>query len=215
MFLSQKPILYALNIGESSTLGDDLEAAVSRSSWTKWHSGPTRASPPFAEKWKPSWPKWTTPRRPNSCPATGSGKAGWCGSSAKAMSCWGSSVSLPPARTSAAPGPFPAGAKAPQAAGVIHTDLEHHFIRAETIRWDQLLDAGCEAAARSRGTLRLEGKEYVVQDGELSCISAQRLRTEIGKQSGAGGAGNRLLLLKQFPVLQPSFHCPRISNHVS
>src|SRR3974390_2339479 len=55
-------------------------------------------------------------------------------------------------------------------AGAIHTDLEHHFIRAETIRWDNLLDAGSEAAARSRGTLRLEGKEYIVQDGDVMHI---------------------------------------------
>jgi len=64
----------------------------------------------------------------------------------------------------------PVGSKAPQAAGAIHTDLEHHFIRAETIRWDQLLDAGSEAAARARGTLRLEGKEYIVQDGDVMHI---------------------------------------------
>ena len=43
---------------------------------------------------------------------------------------------------SAAHGPVPAGSKAPQAAGAIHSDLEHHFIRAETIRWDNLLAAG-------------------------------------------------------------------------
>jgi hypothetical protein len=61
----------------------------------------------------------------------------------------------------------PIGSKAPQAAGAIHSDLEHHFIRAETIRWDNLLDAGSEAAARAKGTLRLEGKEYVVQDGDV------------------------------------------------
>ena len=61
----------------------------------------------------------------------------------------------------------PIGSKAPQAAGAIHSDLEHHFIRAETIRWDNLLDAGSEAAARARGTLRLEGKEYIVQDGDV------------------------------------------------
>jgi hypothetical protein len=61
----------------------------------------------------------------------------------------------------------PAGAKAPQAAGTIHTDLEDHFIRAETIRWDQLLEAGSEAAARAKGTLRLEGKDYIVQDGDV------------------------------------------------
>ena len=45
----------------------------------------------------------------------------------------------------------PAGSKAPQAAGAIHSDLEHHFIRAETIRWDNLLAAGSEAAARAQG----------------------------------------------------------------
>ena len=68
------------------------------------------------------------------------------------------------------PAEFPLGSKAPQGAGAIHSDLEHHFIRAETIRWDALLDAGSEAAARSRGTLRLEGKEYVVQDGDVMHI---------------------------------------------
>jgi ribosome-binding ATPase len=46
---------------------------------------------------------------------------------------------------------IPLGSKAPQGAGAIHSDLEHHFIRAETIRWDALLDAGSEAAARSQG----------------------------------------------------------------
>jgi len=62
---------------------------------------------------------------------------------------------------------IPVGSKAPQAAGAIHTDLEHHFIRAETIRWDKLLEAGSEAVARSKGTLRLEGKEYIVHDGDV------------------------------------------------
>jgi ribosome-binding ATPase YchF (GTP1/OBG family) len=48
--------------------------------------------------------------------------------------------------------------------------LEKHFIRAETIHWDQLLDAGSEANARSRGTLRLEGKDYIVRDGDVMHI---------------------------------------------
>jgi len=46
---------------------------------------------------------------------------------------------------------------------VSHSDPDHHFIRAETIRWDQLLEAGSEANARAKGTLRLEGKDYIVQ----------------------------------------------------
>jgi ribosome-binding ATPase len=59
------------------------------------------------------------------------------------------------------------GTKAPQAAGVIHTDFEKGFIKAEVIGWDKLLEAGSYAAARDKGWLRLEGKEYVVQDGDV------------------------------------------------
>lgn len=61
----------------------------------------------------------------------------------------------------------PAGTKAPQAAGVIHTDFEHGFIRAEVIQWDKLLEAGGYVAAKEKGWLRVEGKEYVVQDGDV------------------------------------------------
>ena len=60
-----------------------------------------------------------------------------------------------------------AGTKAPQAAGVIHTDFEHGFIRAEVIQWDKLLEAGGYPGARDKGWLRIEGKEYVVADGDV------------------------------------------------
>ncbi len=59
------------------------------------------------------------------------------------------------------------GTKAPQAAGTIHTDFERQFIRAEVISVDALLRCGSEANARSQGLLRVEGKEYVVQDGDV------------------------------------------------
>jgi GTP-binding protein YchF len=62
---------------------------------------------------------------------------------------------------------FRAGAKAPQAAGVIHTDFERGFIRAECIQWDELLECGSWAKAREAGKARVEGKEYVVQDGDV------------------------------------------------
>lgn len=61
----------------------------------------------------------------------------------------------------------PQGTKAPQAAGVIHTDFERHFIRAEVIHVETLLRCGSEAAARSQGLLQVEGKDYVVQDGDV------------------------------------------------
>ena len=59
------------------------------------------------------------------------------------------------------------GAKAPQAAGVIHTDFEQGFIRAETIAYADYVAGGGEAGARDAGKMRLEGKDYVVQDGDV------------------------------------------------
>ncbi|HYA05877.1 MAG TPA: redox-regulated ATPase YchF [Xanthobacteraceae bacterium] len=59
------------------------------------------------------------------------------------------------------------GTKAPQAAGAIHTDFEKGFIRAETIAYDDYAACGGEAGARDAGKMRLEGKDYVVQDGDV------------------------------------------------
>ena len=59
------------------------------------------------------------------------------------------------------------GTKAPQAAGKIHTDFERGFIKAEVINYQDLLDCGSYAAAREKGLIRMEGKEYVVRDGDL------------------------------------------------
>jgi ribosome-binding ATPase YchF (GTP1/OBG family) len=59
------------------------------------------------------------------------------------------------------------GTTAQDAAGEIHSDLARGFIRAEVIRWDQLLEAGSEAAAKKRGWVRQEGKSYVVADGDV------------------------------------------------
>jgi GTP-binding protein YchF len=58
------------------------------------------------------------------------------------------------------------GFKAPQAAGVIHSDFERGFIKAEVMRWEDLIKLGSESAVKEKGLLRVEGKEYVVQDGD-------------------------------------------------
>ena len=62
---------------------------------------------------------------------------------------------------------FRAGARAPQAAGVIHTDFERGFIKAEVIHWDELLEIGSWSKARDVGKLRIEGKDYEVVDGDV------------------------------------------------
>jgi GTP-binding protein YchF len=61
----------------------------------------------------------------------------------------------------------PVGATAPQAAGVIHTDFERGFIRAETIAYEDFVALGGEAGAKEKGKMRLEGKDYVVKDGDV------------------------------------------------
>ena len=70
----------------------------------------------------------------------------------------------PPEKRKCARGPF---RTAPQAAGVIHTDFERGFIRAEVIGFDDYVKYKTEAACRTAGVLRTEGKEYVVKDGDV------------------------------------------------
>jgi GTP-binding protein YchF len=62
---------------------------------------------------------------------------------------------------------IPVGARAPQAAGVIHSDFERAFIRAETVAWDDFVKTGSVKTAREQGLMRSEGKEYVVKDGDI------------------------------------------------
>ena len=59
------------------------------------------------------------------------------------------------------------GAKAPQAAGVIHGDFERGFIAAEVVHYDDLVELGSQVKAKEAGKLRIEGKEYVVKDGDV------------------------------------------------
>lgn len=62
---------------------------------------------------------------------------------------------------------IPIGATAPKAAGVIHGDFERGFIKAETIAYDDYVSLGGEAGAKAAGKLRMEGKDYVVKDGDV------------------------------------------------
>ena len=62
---------------------------------------------------------------------------------------------------------IPKGATAPEAAGVIHTDFQKGFIKAEVVSFDDLVAAGSEQAAKAAGKMRLEGKDYVMSDGDV------------------------------------------------
>jgi len=57
-----------------------------------------------------------------------------------------------------------------EAAGLIHSDIQRGFVRAEVVRWQELVDAGGYAGARDRGTLRLEGRDYLMRDGDVITV---------------------------------------------
>jgi GTP-binding protein YchF len=167
MFLSQKPILYALNIGESMSLGDDLNAAVSRYKLEEVSHRPNSGATAICGKVEAELAEMEDEESADFLASYGLHESGLVRLVRKSYELLGLISFFTAGEDECRAWTVTVGSKAPQAAGAIHTDLEHHFIRAETIRWDNLLEAGSEAAARSRGTLRLEGKEYIVQDGDV------------------------------------------------
>jgi ribosome-binding ATPase len=166
-FLSQKPILYVVNIGESTTLGDDLENAVSRYGLTDIANRPNAGATAICGKVEAELAEMDDEEAVDFLSSYGLRESGLVRLIRKSYELLGLISFFTAGEDECRAWTIPVGSKAPQAAGAIHTDLEHHFIRAETIRWDKLLEAGSEAAARTKGTLRLEGKEYIVQDGDV------------------------------------------------
>jgi GTP-binding protein YchF len=170
MFLSQKPVLYVLNIGESTTLGDDLTAAVIKFKLDEAANRPNAGATAICGKVEAELAEMDDEEAAEFLSSYGLHESGLVRLIRKSYELLGLISFFTAGEDECRAWTVPVGSKAPQAAGAIHSDLEHHFIRAETIRWDNLLDAGSEAAARSRGTLRLEGKEYIVQDGDVMHI---------------------------------------------
>jgi ribosome-binding ATPase YchF (GTP1/OBG family) len=170
MFLSQKPILYAVNIGESMTLGDDLEAAVSRFELDEVSKRLNAGATAICGKVEAELAEMDDEEAAEFLGSYGLRESGLVRLIRKSYELQGLISFFTAGEDECRAWTIPLGSKAPQGAGAIHSDLEHHFIRAETIRWDALLEAGSEAAARAKGILRLEGKEYVVQDGDVMHI---------------------------------------------
>ena len=170
MFLSEKPMLYVLNIGESSQLGKDLEAAA-----TKYNLGDATAKPntgatAICGKVEAELAEMSDADAADFLSSYGLNESGLTRLIRKTYELLGLISFFTVGEDECRAWTVERGSKAVQAAGAIHTDLEHHFIRAETIHWDQLLEAGSEANARAKGTLRLEGKEYLVKDGDVMHI---------------------------------------------
>jgi ribosome-binding ATPase len=167
MFLSEKPILYVLNVSESSELGKDLENAVAKYGLQEIAARPNSGATAICGKVEAELSEMSDADAAEFLSSYGLQESGLSRLIRKTYELLGMISFFTIGEDECRAWTIPVNTRAVQAAGAIHSDLEKHFIRAETIRWDQLLDSGSEANARSRGTLRLEGKDYIVHDGDV------------------------------------------------
>jgi GTP-binding protein YchF len=167
MFLSEKPILYVLNISESTELGKDLENVVEKFKLGEVASKPSSGVTAICGKVEAELAEMSDADAAEFLSSYGLTESGLARLIRKSYELLGLISFFTIGEDECRAWTIPVNTRAAQAAGAIHSDLEKHFIRAETIRWDQLLDAGSEANARAKGILRLEGKEYIVQDGDV------------------------------------------------
>ena len=170
MFLSEKPILYVLNIGESTELGKELEQAVSKHRLTENASRPNAGATAICGKVEAELSEMSDADAAEFLSSYELKESGLVRLIRTTYQLLGLVSFFTAGEDECRAWQIPANSRAQEAAGAIHSDLEKHFIRAETIRWDQLLEAGSEANARAKGTLRLEGKDYIVQDGDVMHI---------------------------------------------
>src|SRR5450755_377538 len=170
MFLSEKPILYVLNISESTQLGKDLEEAVAKYKLTEVASRPNAGASAICGKVEAELAEMSDEDAAEFLGSYGLTDSGLARLIRKSYHLLGLISFFTAGEDECRAWTIPLNTRAQNGAGAIHSDLEKHFIRAETIRWDQLLEAGSEANARAKGTLRLEGKDYTVQDGDVMHI---------------------------------------------
>ncbi|HEX7962778.1 MAG TPA: redox-regulated ATPase YchF [Terriglobales bacterium] len=170
MFLSQKPMLYVLNVNESPTLGDDLEHAVEKYQLTEVASRPGAGATAVCGKVEAELADMSDEDAAEFLSSYGLKESGLVRLIRKTYELMGLISFFTVGEDECRAWTVERKSRAQTAAGAIHSDLEKHFIRAETIHWNQLLEAGSEANARSKGTLRLEGKDYIVQDGDVMHI---------------------------------------------
>ena len=170
MFLSEKPMLYVVNINESTNLGADLDGAVSKYNLKEYASRANTGATAICGKVESELADMSDEDSAEFLSSYGLRESGLSRLIRTSYDLLGLISFFTVGEDECRAWTIEKGTRAVNAAAAIHTDLEKHFIRAETIHWDQLLEAGSEANARSKGTLRLEGKDYIVQDGDVMHI---------------------------------------------
>ena len=167
MFLSEKPILYVLNVSETTELGKELETAVAKFKLNEVASRPNAGAMAICGKVEAELAEMSDADAGEFLSSYGLKESGLVRLIRTTYTLLRLISFFTVGEDECRAWTIPVHTRAVEAAGAIHSDLEKHFIRAETIRWDQLLEAGSEANARAKGTLRLEGKDYIVKDGDV------------------------------------------------
>ena len=167
-FLSQKPMLYVMNLGE-----EDAPKLHEREQ--EFRSGPLGSRPRTAVtavcgKIEAELAELSPEEAADYLSSYGLKEPGLHRLIGATYSLLGLMSFLTAGDTECRAWTVPMNSKAPQAAGVIHTDFEQKFIRAEVVNWKDLIDNGGYPGVRDKGLLRLEGKEYVVKDGDVLVI---------------------------------------------
>ncbi len=165
MFLSEKPQLAVLNLSEATDLGSALEGAAARFGLAA--ARPQTAVTAICGKVEAELAEMSDDEAADFLASYGLKESGLVRLIRTTYELLGLISFFTVGEDECRAWTVPRGSRAVDCAGAIHSDLAKHFIRAETIRWGALLAAGSEAGARAAGTLRLEGKDYVVHDGDV------------------------------------------------
>lgn len=164
-FLTRKPMLYVLNLGDEEA--PDVDRAVQKHHLEKLRSKPQTAVVPFCGKIEAELAELEDAEAVELMRAYGLAESGRDRLIEASYRLLGLISFLTCAEPECRAWTIRRGMTAQEAAGAIHTDIQKNFIKADVVNWQDLLEAGSFAAAREKGQVRLEGKEYIVKDGDV------------------------------------------------
>jgi GTP-binding protein YchF len=165
MFLTRKPMLYVLNIGDEEA--PEIDRVIEKHHLEKLASKPHTAVVPFCGKIEAELAELPDAEAAEMMRAYGLAESGRDRLIQASYRLLGLISFLTCGEPECRAWTIERGMTAQKAAGAIHSDIERGFIKAEVVNWEDLLKAGSFPAARERGQVRLEGKEYIVQEGDV------------------------------------------------
>ena len=165
MFLSRKPMLYVLNVGDEEAA--EINRIVEKHHLEKLTTKPHTAVVPFCGKIEAELAELSDAEAAEMMQAYGLAESGRDRLIQASYRLLGLISFLTCGEPECRAWTIEQGMSAQKAAGAIHSDIEKNFIKAEVVNWEDLLKAGSFPAARERGQVRLEGKEYIVREGDV------------------------------------------------